>query len=109
TSKVSPLPDTRPSSFLRIAALAGAMRHDDDKTITGLMKPEFQPHSIRRKRMRLIDRTPKVDRRSFLASTGAAALVVTSTSVLCPTESWGVEAQNLKPETVRTLIRMSRD
>ena len=59
--------------------------------------------------MRLIDRTPKVDRRSFLASTGAAALVVTSTSVLCPTESWGVEAQNLKPEAVRTLITMSRD
>ena len=59
--------------------------------------------------MRLIDGTPKVDRRSFLASTGAAALVVTSTSVICPTESWGVEAQNLKPETVRTLIRMSRD
>lgn len=59
--------------------------------------------------MRLIDKTPQVDRRSFLATTGAAALVVTSSAVMCPAESWGYEAKNLKPETVRTLIRMSRD
>jgi len=59
--------------------------------------------------MRLIDKTPEVDRRSFLATTGAAALVVTSAAVMCPTESWALEAKNLKPETVRTLIRMSRD
>ena len=59
--------------------------------------------------MRLIDKTPKVDRRTFIASTGAAALVVTSTSVMCPTESWGMETKNIKPETARTLIKMSRD
>lgn len=59
--------------------------------------------------MNLIDKTPMVDRRSFLATTGAAALVVTATSVMCPTESWALEAKNLKPETVRTLIKMSRD
>lgn len=59
--------------------------------------------------MRLIDKTPQVDRRSFLATTGAVALVVTGTAVMCPGESWGLEAKNLKPETVRTLIKMSRD
>lgn len=59
--------------------------------------------------MRLIDKTPDVDRRSFLASTGAAALVVSGGAVMCPTESWALEAKNLKPETVRTLIKMSRD
>ena len=58
--------------------------------------------------MRLINKTPQVDRRSFLATTGAA-LVVTATAVMCPTESWALEAKNLKPETVRTLIKMSRD
>ncbi len=58
--------------------------------------------------MRLIDKTPQVDRRSFLATT-SAALVVTATAVMCPTESWALEAKNLKPETVRTLIKMSRD
>lgn len=59
--------------------------------------------------MRLIDKTPEVDRRSFLASTGAAALVIAGGAVTCPTESWALEAKNLKPETVRTLIKMSRD
>jgi len=59
--------------------------------------------------MRLIDKTPHVDRRSFLATTGAAALVVSGSAVMCPNESWALEAKNLKPETVRTLIRMSRD
>ena len=59
--------------------------------------------------MRIIDKTPTIDRRSFLATTGAAALVVTSGAVICPSESWAVEAKNLKPETVRTLIKMARD
>lgn len=59
--------------------------------------------------MRIIDKTPDLDRRSFLATTGAAALVVTSGAVMCPSESWGLEAKNLKPETVRTLIKMARD
>jgi hypothetical protein len=59
--------------------------------------------------MRLIDKTPKMDRRSFLASSGAAALVIAGTAVICPTESWGLEAKSLKPETVRTLIKMARD
>lgn len=60
--------------------------------------------------MRLIDKTPDVDRRSFMKTTGAAAvLVVTGGAVMCPTESWGLEAVNLKPETVRTLIKLSRD
>lgn len=59
--------------------------------------------------MNLIDKTPKVDRRSFLQTTGAAALVVSGSAVMCPTESWALEAKNLKPETVRTLIKMARD
>jgi hypothetical protein len=64
--------------------------------------------------MRIYDNTPKdkavtVDRRSFLATSGAAALVVTSGAVICPSESWGLEAKNLSPEVVRTLIKMARD
>ncbi|MGL4396450.1 MAG: gluconate 2-dehydrogenase subunit 3 family protein [Hyphomicrobium sp.] len=59
--------------------------------------------------MNLIDKTPKVDRRSFMATTGAAALVISANAVMCPTEAWAVEAKNLKPETVRTLIKMARD
>ena len=59
--------------------------------------------------MRIIDKTPSLDRRSFLATTGAAALVITSGAVMCPTESWGLEAKNLKPETLRTIIKMARD
>lgn len=59
--------------------------------------------------MRIYDSTPKVDRRSFLATSGAAALVVASGAVISPTESWGLEAKNLKPETIRTLIKMARD
>ena len=59
--------------------------------------------------MRIVDKTPSLDRRSFLATTGAAALVITSGAVMCPTESWGLEAKNLKPETLRTIIKMARD
>ena len=64
--------------------------------------------------MRIYDKTPtvetpKVDRRAFLATSGAAALVIASGAVICPTESWGLEAKNLKPETIRTLIKMARD
>ena len=62
--------------------------------------------------MNLIDKKPKtpdVDRRSFLQTTGAAALVISSSAVMCPSESWALEAKNLKPEAVRTLIKMARD
>ena len=59
--------------------------------------------------MRIIDKTPDMDRRSFLATTGAAALVITSGAVMCPTESWGLEAKVLKPETLGTIIKMARD
>lgn len=63
--------------------------------------------------MRIIDKAPdkssEMDRRSFLQTTGAAALVISGGAVMCPTESWALDAKNLKPETVRTLIKMARD
>ena len=59
--------------------------------------------------MRLIDKTPKVSRRDFIAAGGAAAIVVSGTSLINPGEAWGMEVKNLKPETMRTLIQMARD
>lgn len=52
-----------------------------------------------------------VDRRQFLVgSTSAIALMtISGTAVLHTTEAWGLEAVNLKPETMRTLIQMARD
>lgn len=51
-----------------------------------------------------------MSRRRFMAiaATGAA-LVVVDGAVFCPPEAWALEATALKPETVQTLIRMSRD
>lgn len=63
---------------------------------------------------RLIDKTPRrraeVTRRSFLAgSGGAAALVISGTALINPTEAWGVELKTIKPDTMKTLIQMARD
>ena len=59
--------------------------------------------------MRLIDKTPKLSRRAFMVATGAAAITISSGAIINPTESWGLEVMNLKPETMRTLIQMARD
>ena len=49
------------------------------------------------------------DRRQFLAGVGTTALVISGTAVLHTGEAWGLEVNNLKPETMRTLIKMARD
>ena len=48
-----------------------------------------------------------LDRRKFLA--GSAALVISGAALIHPGEAWGLEVKNLKPETMRTLIKMARD
>ena len=50
-----------------------------------------------------------LDRRQFLASVGTAGLVISGSAVLHTGEAWGLEVNNLTPETMRTLIKMSRD
>ena len=50
-----------------------------------------------------------VDRRRFLAGVGTAALVISGAAVIHPQEAWGLEVKHLKPETMRTLIKMARD
>jgi hypothetical protein len=53
----------------------------------------------------------KLDRRQFLGgSTAAVALMmVAGSAVIHTTEAWGLETKTLKPETMRTLIKMARD
>ena len=50
-----------------------------------------------------------LDRRRFLAGVGTAALVISGAAVIHTEEAWGVEVKHLKPETMRTLIKMARD
>jgi hypothetical protein len=53
---------------------------------------------------------PHLSRRHFMASAAAGvAVVVIGEGVYCPNEAWALEATALKPETIQTLIRMSRD
>jgi hypothetical protein len=54
-------------------------------------------------------RADTLDRRQFLAGVGTAALIISGTAVIHTNEAWGVEVKNLKPETMRTLIKMARD
>ena len=54
-------------------------------------------------------RADALDRRQFLAGVGTAALIISGTAVIHTNEAWGVEVKNLKPETLRTLIKMARD
>lgn len=52
-----------------------------------------------------------LDRRQFLARTTAAAALMTisGNALLHTTEAWGLEAKALKPEVMRTIIKMARD
>ena len=50
-----------------------------------------------------------VDRRNFMAGTATAAIVVASGALIHAGEAWGLEVKNLKPETMRTLIKVARD
>ena len=59
--------------------------------------------------MRLVDKISKVSRRDFLAAGGAAAITISGASLINPGEAWGLEVQNLKPASMRTLIQLARD
>lgn len=52
-------------------------------------------------------------RRDFLASSsvavGAAAIIISGSALVSTKESWGLEVQHLSPESMSTLIQMSRD
>jgi hypothetical protein len=50
-----------------------------------------------------------LDRRKFIAGVGTTAVVISGAAVMHPGEAWGLEVKNLKPETMRTLIRLARD
>jgi len=51
----------------------------------------------------------QLDRRRFIAGVGTAALVISGAAILHPVEAWGLEVKNLRPETMLTLIKVSRD
>lgn len=52
-----------------------------------------------------------VDRRQFLARSAAttAAIIISGPALIHAGEAWGLEVIALKPETMRTLIKMARD
>ena len=61
-----------------------------------------------------LDREPAsdMDRRQFLAGTAAstvALMTITASTVIHTTEAWGLETKVIKPEQMRTLIKMARD
>lgn len=59
--------------------------------------------------MRVLDKREKLSRRDFLATSGAITVAVGAGMVSCPKGAWAVSVQNLKPETMQTLIQMARD
>jgi hypothetical protein len=55
---------------------------------------------------------PALDRRQFLAGSTASAvalMTIAGSAVIHTTEAWGLETKALKPEQMRTLIKMARD
>ena len=53
---------------------------------------------------------PAVDRREFLGgATAVAAIVVSGAAIIHTGEAWGLEVTSLKPETMRSLVKMARD
>jgi hypothetical protein len=52
---------------------------------------------------------PRLSRRDLLKSFGAATVVAMSGAIVHPGEGWAMEATALKPETMRTLVKMARD
>ncbi len=50
-----------------------------------------------------------LSRRDFLITAGAATLVVSGSAVISQKEAWGLKVENLKPETMQTIIQASRD
>jgi len=60
---------------------------------------------------RLNEAAPAVtmDRRRFIAGTGAAAIAISGGALIHAGEAWGLEVKALKPETMLTLIKLARD
>lgn len=55
-------------------------------------------------------RPDDLGRRHFLLSVSAiAAMAVSGNALIHTSEAWGLEATGLKPETMRTLVKMARD
>jgi len=50
-----------------------------------------------------------LSRRDLLRTSGAATIVVLAGAIVHPGEGWGLEAQGLSPETMRTLVKLARD
>lgn len=50
-----------------------------------------------------------LSRRGFMKASGATAIVLAAGAIINPIEAWGLEVKALRPETMRTLIRMARD
>lgn len=50
-----------------------------------------------------------MDRRRFIAGTGAAAIMISGGALIHSGEAWGLEVKALKPETMLTLIKLARD
>ena len=52
-----------------------------------------------------------VDRRQFLSAsaTAVALMAISGSAILHTTEAWGLETTTLKPEVMRTLIKLARD
>jgi len=53
---------------------------------------------------------PHLSRRYFMASAAAGvAVIVVGDAIYCPDEAWALEPTTLKPETIQTLVKVSRD
>jgi hypothetical protein len=63
--------------------------------------------------MREVDKRTRLSRRSFLRTTGAAAIgagaLPGAMALIDPRGAWAMSLTTLKPETARTLIQMARD
>jgi hypothetical protein len=51
--------------------------------------------------------TPALDRRRFLGA--LTAIIVSGNAIIHPKEAWGLETSAIKPETMRTLVKIARD
>jgi hypothetical protein len=58
---------------------------------------------------RAIPRPHGLDRRAFLTRAAVSTIVISNGALICFGEAWGLEVKALKPETARTLVKLTRD